>query len=140
MSKITISFTGTSPTAGQQVQVTVERDIQPDLSDTERAELVKRELAVLQQAVQGEIAGQAPQASYSGGQSAGSGSGPQASTKQVNYLIALSKRLGIALDELNSQASTNYGAANIYDLTKRDASKFIDQLNGRAQNSDQRAA
>ena len=55
-------------------------------------------------------------------------------------MIALSKRQGIDLDELNSQASVNYGVANIYDLSKRDASKFIDLLNAQAQSSGQRAA
>ena len=140
MSKLTVTLTGPSASTGHHVQVSIERDVESDVSNDERAELIKQDLNSLREAVKGEVA-QPQKSSYSTDQNAGNGdsqhanssNGSRASTKQVNFMMALSKRLGIDLDQLNSDASANYGAANIYDLSKRDASKFIDLLNAQVQ-------
>lgn len=58
---------------------------------------------------------------------------PEASTepatnKQIGFILKLGKEHQRGLPELNEMASTLFKAESIYQLTKRDASKLVDQL------------
>lgn len=52
----------------------------------------------------------------------------KASNKQIKYLTDLASQHGITITELNARAKDLYHVSSIYDLTKRDASRFVDSL------------
>jgi hypothetical protein len=51
-----------------------------------------------------------------------------ATNKQINYILKLGQEHGKGLPELNSLASERFKSATIYQLTKSDASKLVDEL------------
>jgi hypothetical protein len=52
----------------------------------------------------------------------------KATNKQIQYILSLAKQKGQALPLLNQLAGQQFGVASIYELTKRDASQFVDRL------------
>ena len=48
--------------------------------------------------------------------------------KQVKFILSLGEEQGLGLPELNRQVADLYGAGNVYDLSKRDASAYVDVL------------
>lgn len=52
----------------------------------------------------------------------------KASNKQVSYLLSLARTRGLTLSALNARVKDKYGAETVYDLARRDASKFVDEL------------
>lgn len=52
----------------------------------------------------------------------------KASNKQVSYLLSLARTRGLTLSALNARVKDMYGAETVYDLARRDASKFVDEL------------
>ena len=58
-------------------------------------------------------------------------SGPsvdKATNKQIQYILQLGKTRNQGLAELNRIASEQFRAGTIYELSKRDASRLVDQL------------
>jgi hypothetical protein len=55
-----------------------------------------------------------------------------ASTKQINYLILLGRRMAMDAAALNTEAQRRFNVPAIEQLTKRQASEWIESLNGRA--------
>lgn len=53
---------------------------------------------------------------------------PKATNKQINYLTSLASSQGISISELGTRARDLYGASSLYDLSRRDASKLVDDL------------
>jgi len=51
-----------------------------------------------------------------------------ASNKQVKYILDLGKAREMTLASLNAEASRLYGVDSIYNLSKQDASRFVDHL------------
>ncbi|MDF7827159.1 hypothetical protein P4B35_24260, partial [Pontiellaceae bacterium B12227] len=51
-----------------------------------------------------------------------------ASNKQIQYLLSLGKSRDMTLAALNAEASKLYQVDSIYNLSKPDASKFVDVL------------
>ena len=52
----------------------------------------------------------------------------KASNKQIKYILDLGKAREKVLSDLNTEASRLYKVETIYDLTKKDASRFVDVL------------
>jgi hypothetical protein len=52
----------------------------------------------------------------------------KASNKQIKYLLDLGKAREKRLADLNVEVGRLYGVESIYELTKKDASKFVDVL------------
>ena len=52
----------------------------------------------------------------------------KASNKQIKYILDLGKAREKALQDLNHEASSLFGVETIYDLSKKDASRFVDVL------------
>ena len=52
----------------------------------------------------------------------------KASNKQIKYILDLGKAREKPLSDLNVEASHLYGVDSIYNLTKRDASRYVDVL------------
>ena len=57
-----------------------------------------------------------------------SGNQPKATNKQINYLTSLASSQGIGISELGMRARELYGAQSLYELSRRDASKLVDEL------------
>jgi len=53
---------------------------------------------------------------------------PKATNKQINYLTSLASSQGIGISELGMRARELYGAQSLYELSRRDASKLVDEL------------
>jgi hypothetical protein len=54
--------------------------------------------------------------------------GGKASNKQIKYILDLGKAREKRLADLNAEAERLYGVESIYELTKPDASRFVDVL------------
>ena len=57
--------------------------------------------------------------------------GEKASNKQIKFLTDLATQRGQSLSDLNADVQRRFGVDGIYDLTRRDASLLLDELNGR---------
>ncbi len=72
------------------------------------------------------------------GKPAPNGNGPtdeQATNKQVQFLLSIGKRQNLSTADLERKVAEIVGReVGIYDLTKRDAAKVIDALNGSTAN------
>ena len=55
-----------------------------------------------------------------------------ASTKQINYLSLLGKRMNMDTATLNAEAQRRFNVAAVEQLTKRQASEWIESINERA--------
>ena len=62
---------------------------------------------------------------------AGARGGEKASNRQIKFLTDLCTQRGQSLSDLNADVRRRFGAAGIYDLTRRDASALLDELNGK---------
>ena len=56
--------------------------------------------------------------------------GEKASNKQIKFLTDLATQRGQSLSDLNADVQRRFGVDGIYDLTRRDASLLLDELNG----------
>lgn len=97
------------------------QELQGKIHDT--FELVK-------QAVEAEIAGPAAAGASAAGKPAKQAAGGpvKASNKQIKYILDLGKARDRMLADLNAEAGRLYGVETIYELTKPDASRFVDHL------------
>ena len=81
--------------------------------------------------VEDEIAGRATPAS-SGQQKRlerpSGGPAEKATNKQIQFIMRLAKERNQGLAEVNRIASEQFGAESIYQLSKRDASRLVDEL------------
>ena len=59
------------------------------------------------------------------------GNGDKASNKQIKFLTDLATRQGLSLADLNADIRRRFGVAGLYDLTRKDASVMLDELNSR---------
>ena len=85
---------------------------------------------LVRQSVEAEIEGKVvdlPQKKLSAGKSSEVPEG-KASNKQIKYILDLGKARDKRLSDLNADAERLYGVGSIYELTKPDASRFVDQL------------
>ena len=53
---------------------------------------------------------------------------PKASNKQIKFILDLGKAREKPLSDLNVEVAHLYGADSIYNLTKKDASRYVDLL------------
>ena len=97
------------------------KELQQKIHDT--FELVKT-------SVEAEVTGTAvPSSSQPQSRSQGRTETPvKASNKQIKYLLDLGKAREKRLADLNTEAGRLYGVESIYELTKKDASRYVDVL------------
>jgi len=55
----------------------------------------------------------------------------QASNRQIKFLTDLCQQKGIALSQLNQQIRQQYSVGGLYDLSRKQASQLLDELNGK---------
>jgi hypothetical protein len=56
----------------------------------------------------------------------------KASNKQIRFILDLAKAKGMGLGEVTGQVQKKFRAESVYDLTRRDASKLLDELKAAA--------
>lgn len=56
--------------------------------------------------------------------------GEKASNKQIKFLTDLCTQRGQSLSDLNADVRKRFGVDGLYELTRRDASMLLDELNG----------
>ena len=54
-----------------------------------------------------------------------------ASNKQLKFLTDLATQRGMSLSDLNADVQHRFNVGGIYDLSRRDASQLLDELNGK---------
>ena len=59
------------------------------------------------------------------------GTGEKASNRQIKFLTDLATQRGMSLSDLNADVRKRFGVAGLYDLSRRDASVLLDELNGK---------
>ncbi len=59
------------------------------------------------------------------------GGAEKASNKQIKFVTDLATQRGIALSEINADVRRKYGVDGLYDLTRKQASELLDELNGK---------
>lgn len=55
----------------------------------------------------------------------------KASNKQIKFITDLSTQKGLSLSELNAEVKKRFGVDGLYDLTRKQASALLDEMNGR---------
>jgi len=55
----------------------------------------------------------------------------KASNKQIKFLTDLATQRGIGISDLNADIKRRFNVAGLYDLSRRDASLLLDELNGK---------
>jgi hypothetical protein len=117
----------------------VEVELPAGASAQELQAKIHETFELVKQSVEDEIEGRTTQApastpprQQSSRQPQSRGSDERATNKQVQYILSLGQEQRLGLPELNRQVAELYGAGNVYDLSKRDASKFVDVLKAAA--------
>jgi len=125
--------------SSKSFMASVEVELPTGLSERELEAKIQETFDLVRRSVEDEIDGRtihssasAPQQHQNGRESRSRGSDDRATNKQVQYILSLGKERQLGLPELNRQVAELYGAGNVYDLTKRDASKFVDVLKAAA--------
>ena len=57
--------------------------------------------------------------------------GDKASNKQIKFITDLATQRGLSLSDINTDVTKRFGVAGLYDLTRKQASAVLDELNGR---------
>ena len=108
----------------------VEVELPTNLSGDELNAEIHKTYAQLERAVDEQINGQTNQGQGQTQQRSQerSEASVKASNKQIKYILDLGKAREKVLSDLNTEAGRLYGVDSIYDLSKKDASRFVDQL------------
>ena len=140
MLKLNASYSKKVPTSEQFSSQSYHCSVEVELSDAATPEQLQAKIAqtfaLVRDAVEAELHGKpatkpepAPQAAKP---ESTKPDAAKASNKQVSYLLSLARTQGLTLSALNARVKDKYGAETVYDLTRRDASKFVDELKAAA--------
>jgi hypothetical protein len=108
----------------------LEIELSSGLSSEQLNQEIHKTYAQLEKAVDEQINGQTINGSGHAEKAPQNGSSqPQkASNKQIKFILDLGKAREQALSDLNTEAGRLFGVDSIYDLSKKEASKFVDEL------------
>lgn len=135
---------GSEQYSSEQFHASVELELSDALKPEELQERIHQTFGLVKSTVEEEIstlAGQAPSHRETRGNGTngregyrGRGDKPagnvngKATNAQIKYITSLATEKDIRLNELNSYVEDTYGVRTMYDLTKGDASKLVDDL------------
>ena len=145
MLKLSTSFSKKVPVPGQEFSsqsyhAAVELELPDALQPGEVQERMRQTFALVRQAVETELHGQAaptaaqpaappaaPAAAVPVGRPA-----EQASAKQLRFIRDLAERQDLSLSQLNAEVHQYFGVADLYALDRKQASALVDELKLRA--------
>ena len=143
MLKLNASYSKKVPVPGQEYSsqsyhCAVECELSDGLSVKEVRDKIQKAFATVRDSVDAELQGtrsvaQMPpvvqeEPPHKPEQHSDDGSGSKATTRQIKFITDLAGRKGLSLDGLNEQVGKLFHANTIYELTRRQASKLVDQL------------
>ncbi len=135
MLKLNASFAKKVPTnqkfSSQSFLASIECELPAGQTEPQLRQKIHETFELVKASVEEEIAAQSthePSQNQGRPQSPSGASGGKATNRQIQFILSLAKDRNQGLPELNQIASDQFKAATIYDLTKRDASKLVDQL------------
>jgi hypothetical protein len=142
MIKLNTSFSKKVPVQGrefssQSFHASIELELSDALTPEQIGEKIHRTGEFLRNAVDKELEGAAPADSGKGATAfAGSGQQPQggerkASNRQIKYLTDLAAERKVTLTDLNADIRNRFGVENVYDLSAKQASALLDEMNGK---------
>lgn len=140
MIKLSTAFMKKVPVQGQEFSsqsfhASIELELSDALTPEQIGEKIHRTGEFLRNAVDKELEGAAPADSGKGATAfAGSGQQPQgerkASNKQIKYLTDLAAERKLTLQDLNTDIHRRFGVESVYDLSAKQASALLDEMNG----------
>ena len=140
MIKLSTAFMKKVPVRGQEFSsqsfhASIELELSDSLTPEQIGEKIHRAGEFLRNAVDKELEGAAPADSGKGATAfAGSGQQPQgerkASNKQIKFITDLSAERKLTLQDLNTDIHRRFGVESVYDLSAKQASALLDEMNG----------
>lgn len=150
MMRLNASFSKKVPAEGeyssQSYHCAVEVELADQLSSQEIQAKIHETFALVRDAVEAELHGNAPkaetvrpplrvvrqpEASARGGAPARGGT-EKATNRQIKYVLDLAKSQGIGLSDINARVQKTYRAESVYDLNRGQASQLVDELKAAA--------
>ena len=135
MLKLNASFAKKVPTgqkfSSQSFLASIECELPAGQTEPQLRQKIHETFELVKASVEEEIAAQSTHESPQNQrrpQSPSGASGDKATNRQIQFILSLAKDRNQGLPELNKIASDQFKAPTIYELTKRDASKLVDQL------------
>lgn len=139
MLKLNASFSKKVPAeldySSKSYMASVEVELPTNLSPEELKSEIHKTYAHLEAAVEEQISGkvtQFPQRQRSQRPRRQRASEGKASSKQINYLLDLSKARSMTLMQLTAEVMERFGVESVYELDRKSCSLMIDQLQQKA--------
>jgi hypothetical protein len=148
MLKLNASYSKKIPVAGEQFSSqSYHCSVEVELSDAASPEQLQSKIqgtfALVRDAVEAELLGKPAMKPEKAEPSASPAPSAQptppkpdatakASNKQVRFILDLAKAKGMGLSDLTGQVQRKFKAESVYDLTRKDASKLLDDLKAAA--------
>ena len=146
MLKLNAAFNKKIPVAGEQYSSqSYHCSVEVELSDAATPEQLQAKIhdtfALVRDAVESELHGKPAAKPEPAAQSAkpepakpepAKPDNAKASNKQVKFILDLAKGKGLTLSALNARVQDRFKVETVYDLARRDASRFVDELKAAA--------
>ena len=141
MLKLNAAFNKKIPVAGEQYSSqSYHCSVEVELSDAATPEQLQAKIhdtfALVRDAVESELHGKPAAKPEPASQTAQAEPAKQdaakASNKQVKFILDLAKGRGLTLSALNARVQEKFKVESVYDLARKDASKFVDELKAAA--------
>jgi len=132
MLKVCTSYSKKVPTdqqySSQQFHASVEVELSDALSPDQLQERIHQTFAVVRSTVENEINGKPGKTNGNGNGHGENKNNGKATNAQIKFITSLGTDQGIQLSELNQHVQDTYGVESLYELSKKDASSFVQQL------------
>lgn len=132
MLKVCTSYSKKVPTdqqySSQQFHASVEVELSDALSPDQLQERIHQTFAVVRSTVENEINGKPGKTNGNGNGHGENKNNGKATNAQIKFITSLATDQDIQLSELNQHVQDTYGVESLYELSKKDASSFVQQL------------
>jgi len=132
MLKVCTSYSKKVPTdqqySSQQFHASVEVELSDALTPDQLQERIHQTFAVVRSTVENEINGKPGKTNGNGNGHGENKNNGKATNAQIKFITSLGTDQGIQLSELNQHVQDTYGVESLYELSKKDASSFVQQL------------
>ena len=140
MLKLSASYSKKVPTSEQFSSQSYHCSVEVELSDAATPAQLQAKIhdtfALVRDAVESELHGKPAAKPEPAAQSAKpevtKPDTAKASNKQVKFILDLAKGKGLTLSALNARVQDRFKVETVYDLARRDASRFVDELKAAA--------
>ena len=140
MLKLNASYSKKVPTSEQFSSQSYHCSVEVELSDAATPEQLQAKIhdtfALVRDAVESELHGKPSAKAEPAAQPAKAEPAKpdtaKASNKQVKFILDLANGKGLKLSALNARVQDRFKVESVYDLTRKDASKLVDELKAAA--------